>query len=291
MKYVRPDDAVSTYRYLRIALVALVVFLGASIVDTRLAATCWQGSISAYYYTTSHAVFVATLCAVGVSLIVYQGSSRTEDMLLNFSGTLAFAVALVPTRAPTLCGPALPTLEDATIGVGNNIRALLIAVAAGAAVYAVIRAVAPDPPTNTVARTPRPITLAESALQAALLTLLIVYFGLFLSRWRWFLDNRHHIAAVAMFVGIILVVLHYALYAARGREANRRRYVGLYLGVAAAMVVTLVLAGLLAFWNRPLGVLIVEALLIASFGVFWLVQSFDLWQRERYPVGSLDDPG
>src|SRR5215212_5148728 len=120
-----PDDARSTYRSLRVALVTLVVFLGASVIDTRLSADCWQRTISEYFYTTSHAVFVASLCAAGVCLIVYKGSTRTEDVLLNFAGVLAFAVALVPTDSPIPCRPGLPIPADLTAGVDNNVRALL----------------------------------------------------------------------------------------------------------------------------------------------------------------------
>jgi hypothetical protein len=87
------------------------------------------------------------------------------------------------------------------------------------------------------------------------------------------------------------VVLHYAAYAAaRRRAGNKRgRYVGLYLGIAAAMVAALLSAALLEFWKRPLGVLVVEAACILLFGLFWVVQSFDLWRLEKYPVGSLSD--
>lgn len=57
-----PDDAKSTYRALRIALVALVIFLGASVIETRLSAGCWQGSISATFYTAGSAARSGDSC-------------------------------------------------------------------------------------------------------------------------------------------------------------------------------------------------------------------------------------
>src|SRR5829696_611552 len=138
---VRPEDAVTTYRYVRLALVALVIFLTASVVNTWWHASGWQNSISAYFYTSSHSVFIASLCAVGICLIVYQGSTTTEDALLNFSGVLAIVVGLVPTGREELRGPGLPDDFDAKAFVENNVKALLIACVLGAAMYLLIQAV------------------------------------------------------------------------------------------------------------------------------------------------------
>jgi hypothetical protein len=304
-----PDDARSTYRSLRVALVALVAFLGTSVIDTRLSADCWQRTISEYFYTTSHAVFVASLCAAGVCLIVYKGSTRTEDVLLNFAGVLAFAVALVPTDSPIPCRPGLPIPADLTAGVDNNVRALLIAIVVGVAFYGIVRSTHPDPPNEydvdppidtrrfggpvkwVLARAATLLSWVERWLPYFLGLGLVAYFASLATDWQWFTESRHDIAAIAMFVAIILVVLHYAAYAAARRRAgnNRGRYVGLYLGIAAAMVLALLSAALLEFWKRPLGVLVVEAACIVLFGLFWVVQSFDLWRLQKYPVGSLSD--
>src|SRR5690349_22115392 len=114
-------EAVTTYRYVRIALVAVVVFLVASIANTALEVSGFQNSISAYYYTSSHSVFIASLCAVGACLIVYQGRTTTEDALLNFSGLLAFAVGLVPTGREPLRGDiGLPCDFDTALFAKNS---------------------------------------------------------------------------------------------------------------------------------------------------------------------------
>ena len=307
--YYTPKDARLTYRSLRVALIALVVFLGASVIDTWLSAGCWQGSVSAYFYTASHAVFVASLCAVGVCLIVYKGSTRTEDVLLNFAGVLAFVVALAPTKSSVPCGGGEPTPFDPTIGVDNNVLALLIAIVVGVAFYGVVRSTHPHPPDQNdvappvipqrfgglirwaLARAATLLSCVERWLPYFLGLGLVAYFGLFTMNWTWFADWRHNIAAIAMFVAIILVVLHYAAYAAaRRRAGNKRgRYVALYLAIAAAMIVALLSAACLQFWEHPLGVLVVEAVCIVFFGFFWVVQSFDLWEVEKYPVGSLSE--
>ena len=54
--------AVKTYRYLRLAIVVVVAALMAAVLIERLhAAGCWQGSISAYYYTPVHSMFIGAL--------------------------------------------------------------------------------------------------------------------------------------------------------------------------------------------------------------------------------------
>jgi len=292
-----------------LALVALVIFLGASVIETRLSAGCWQGSISATFYTASHAAFVASLCAVGVCLIIYKGSTRTEDVLLNFAGVLAFAVALAPTKSPLTCRASVPSPFDPTIGVDNNILALVIAIVVGVAFYGVVHLTHPDPPDEyeidppvvirrfggpvrwALARVAALLSCLERWLPHLLGALLIAYFVAFTMEWQSFSEQRHNIAAIAMFVAVILVVLHYAVYAAaRRRTGNKRgRYVALYLATAALMVVALLCAFLFKFWEQPLGVLGVEAACIGLFGFFWVVQSFDLWELEKYPVGPLSD--
>src|SRR4051812_2607021 len=137
---VNPHDAATTYRYLRLGLVALVIFLAASILTTaRNAHWGWQTSISAYFYTSSHTVFVASLCAVGICLLIYQGSTITEDSLLNFSGFLAIVVGLVPTGREKLRGPGLPCDFDPTVFADNSMWALLIVSLVAAVVVLIIQ--------------------------------------------------------------------------------------------------------------------------------------------------------
>ena len=96
-----PDPAlaaVKTYNYLRIALAALVLLLYTSVVlEWWAAGRCLQTSISAYYYTPVHAVFIGVLVTMGVCLVALKGNTDGEDVLMNLAGMLAPGVAFIPT--------------------------------------------------------------------------------------------------------------------------------------------------------------------------------------------------
>src|SRR4051812_30911011 len=92
--------AIKSYRYLRLSIVVVVAALMASVLLEVIHAGCWQESISAYYYTPTHAIFVGGLVAIGVALIAVKGSTDLEDALLNVAGVLAPIVAFVPTSPP-----------------------------------------------------------------------------------------------------------------------------------------------------------------------------------------------
>jgi hypothetical protein len=304
----------------RLGLVALVVFLAASIIETRRKADGWQNSISAYFYTSSHGVFIASLCAVGICLIIYQGSTTTEDSLLNFSGFLAFVVGLVPTARAILRGPGLPDDFDPTAFVGNNVGALLIATVVGLAVFVIIRTIrterppaTDDPPeedghtsawqvpsqpvlavvvrfVKTVMRAVAPVLrVVEIVLPYVLPAALIAGAVVFVVDQRLFIANAHGLAAAALFGGIIVVVVHYAYYAAASPDHKRwARYffVVFYLFIASAMLLTVAAVIWLNMLRQGHGVLIVEAIVIGEFAAFWLAQSIDLWEYDKYPVSQ-----
>jgi len=121
-------DARNTYRYLRAAPLVVALFLALGVVFQWNTADCKEASISAFYYTSAHAVFVAALCAIGVCLIVYQGSSPFEDVVLNISGFLAFLVAMVPTyeAVPSVCRGA-PVILPTPGPIQLNVAAVFLA--------------------------------------------------------------------------------------------------------------------------------------------------------------------
>lgn len=57
----------------------------------------WQHSISHYYYSKMHIVFVCTLCVLGGFLITYKGKDKWESRLSNIAGYCAFGIASFPT--------------------------------------------------------------------------------------------------------------------------------------------------------------------------------------------------
>ncbi|HZA09132.1 diphosphate--fructose-6-phosphate 1-phosphotransferase [Mycobacterium sp.] len=293
-------DAVKTYRYLRLGLFALVAFLFASIVETWISEKCLQGSISAYFYTTTHAVFIASLCAIGICLIVYQGSTPTENALLDFSGFLAFIVALVPIKNNSTCGAGLPTNGDWNGAVDNNVRALLIAVAIGIGTYWTIKILQPLKSSEPLGE-PSGITPAEPppggvsgflrwGLPTLLLVFLITGVVIFFACPDQFKASAHGVAASVMFVAFILVAVHYAYYAAKGMHPRRSspqvamRFAGIYAALAVIMVVTLLAAIVLHFAGHPSHLrFFAEALLSVEFAIFWIVQTCDMWDIDTYP--------
>ncbi|MED5812523.1 diphosphate--fructose-6-phosphate 1-phosphotransferase [Mycolicibacterium sp. 050232] len=290
-----PSDTMVTYRYVRVGLVALVVFLLTSLALTW-AHSCPQGSISAFFYTRTHAVFLASLCAIGICLIAYKGSRIGEDALLNYSGFMAFIVALVPTGpADDLCQPWLPTVADPFGGVANNVAALFVAVAVGTGMYLALNRwrtpqqapVASEPSCAEAASPWKTIATAllrvEKWLPAALLAIAIA--GAPLMLWDWFAQHAHVIAAVAMFLAITLVAVYHACYA---RAAVRRHLARFYATIAALMLVTVVAGVVLLILGWHFGVITVELILTVLFAVFWAVQTWDVWDaQDRYPAEAV----
>ncbi|AKS35564.1 hypothetical protein [Mycolicibacterium goodii] len=290
----RLSDPEVTYRYVRVSLVALAVFLLVSLGITWWQ-SCPQGSISAFFYTRTHTVFVAALAAMGVCLIAYKGSRIGEDALLNFSGFMAFVVALIPADAEGLCRPWLPTEADPFGAVANNITALFIATAAGAALYLGLQRGRREQPQPTAS----PGACAEAAtpwkrVATALLSIerwlpaglvVISFLGALLMLWPWFALRAHAFAASAMFLAITLVAVYHACYARAAVRPHRARF---YATVAALMLATVVLAIVFLFTRVPYGVLTVEIILIVLFGIFWGVQTWDVWDfDDRYPAAAV----
>ena len=135
-------DVLYTYRYLRAGTIALLLMLLFAVAYEGIVdGGCFLGSISAYYFTPARTVFVGALFALGALLIVNKARSAEEDVLLDFSGFMAFVVAMVPTVPDVACGPTptLSTLEVAT-AVRNNIWALIVVAVTAAIVRYVWRA-------------------------------------------------------------------------------------------------------------------------------------------------------
>lgn len=288
------SDTMVTYRYVRVGLVALVVFLLVSL-GLTWGQSCLQGSISAFFYTRTHAVFLAALCAVGICLIAYKGSRLGEDALLNFSGFMAFVVALIPTGNDGLCQPWLPTVADPFGGVANNITALFAAAGVGAGLYLALDRWRPaqsaptaSPPACAEAATPWKriaTTLLRTEKWLPTTLFVIAISGALLLLWDWFMARAHVFAAVAMFLGITLVAVYHACYA---RAAVRQQRARFYATIAVLMLTTVVLAVVFLCAHMRYGVITVEVALIVQFGVFWGVQTWDVWDAEdRYPAEAV----
>ena len=271
--------AIKTYRYLRLALVGLVVLLFSALVVEWLAVgrECVQPTISAYWHTPVRGVFVGVLVTMGICLIALKGNTEAEDVLLNLAGILAPGVAFIPTPSFTGCSSTPAVVEDLGGAVANNMQALFVlgTCAAVVALVIAVRERGSAARLGTWERVGLALGFAATAGGAA---------WFFMARSA-FLEHGHNLAAVPMFLAIVAVVWvnsrdvgevveeHPALRAVRGR------YVTVYRGISLAMLATLALAvvGHLAGWTYAL--LTVEILLISLFGAFWSIQTRELWNQ------------
>jgi hypothetical protein len=291
----KSQDAIKTYRYLRIGLIGAVVLLAASIGIERSKVDCWQTSISAYYYTPVRAIFVGTMIAVGLSLIVYKGRGPWEDTCLNFAGMLAPAVAVVPTTDVGRCWSVppvpLPVKDDGSLAdwvvanIDNNIYALLIAGGFGLIVAAIIAITA-----MVVNRSMRaPIEKGERgtwlSLAVTALVLLLVWWSI--RNWADFDTRAHVIAAVLMFVFLIGAIV---VKVVDHRNERGKVWFWVYAAIAALMI----LGGILIPWTRIFDEhtsFALEAYEIAFFAVYWIVQTAENWNEKVAPVPVNADAG
>lgn len=288
------ENVLNTYRYLRVAMPVLVAVLGASVIFQIAAFDCWPGSISAYYYTASRAAFVSCLCAIGTCLIVYRGNTDPEDVTLNVSGFLAFVVAFVPTTVDTTCRASnVPSREELAAAVQNNVAAVLVGGAATVVIAWLVRR-------GTVA--PRRGPLATGTLIGTTVAL-AAGAAVFLVADDLVLSRGHYTAAIAMFVGIGLVVaMNTRPYTERDPEAASPtvRYDRAYKVVLGAMIASgAVITGTgLALGKDSAGhwvwgewIFWLEAVLIVEFAVFWGIQTWELRNvRDRSELQQSGDP-
>ena len=253
------EYAIVTWRYLRLAMIALVIGLTAAIgyEVARNAADCVQTSISAYYYTHAQAIFVGALVAIGTCLICLRGSTEPEDVLLNVAGMLAPVVALVPTPEAGECD-SLPGLTDPTPNVENNIAALLII---GVAAFIALAVLSWHKEQSVVARVGYGVALVVWLLGGLV----------FLTARETFVEHAHIVAAFVMFGCIILVAVVNAFSFKRKQEDPNAR--NRYSFVAFAM---LSVFALFAFGGEY-RVLLAEFDAILLFAVFWAIQTEELW--------------
>ena len=262
--------AIRTWRYLRLAMIVLVVGLGVSIGYERAKTHpgCFQRSISAYYYTPVHAVFVGALIAIGTCLVCLRGNTEIEDLLLNVSGMLAPVVALVPIADTGSCASVLGTAHDRNVNIANNVFALLGVGLVGVLILAVLLT------RRLLAHLGRPsvTSLVGNGVGVALWVLTLVMFAAFRAV---FTHIAHYAAAVTLFACILVVVIINAVEfkTKTGAQTLRNRYTV----IAAAMVLATIGIGIAGLAGWTYWVLAIETALITLFAVFWTTQTQELW--------------
>ena len=272
------DDTLRiTYRYLRVAVVALTLLLSVSIA-LAMAAGARFGSISAAYYSPARAALVGSLVAIGPAMIAIRGRPG-EDVVLDLAGMVIPLVALVP--APTalgsgVCGSGIERCvpPDLVPAVVNNVTALIVT---GTAVLAF--------GWTSAAR-----RRAPSVGLVCATAVLVAGSGWFVVSRDTFLGGAHWAAAAVFFVLVAVVAELNARRAAarvRVRMLAPRRFAVAYRVIATAMVaVVLGAAVLLAL--QALGTVVLpegstfaaESALLVMFLTFWVLQTAENWDEE-----------
>jgi hypothetical protein len=255
-----------SYRYLRLGMAIMVGLIFVSVL-IQAAHEQWSflGSISEYYYTPAQFVFVASLVAIGVCLIVIRGHDVWEDGLLNLAGMFAAVVAIVPTPETGDCfAPPADVTNPLTPNVENNLLTYLLvgsAVLAGAVAAAIRarRAAADDRARADVSK--RYVVLALTVLLAA------AGWWIFYNAWDFVALCAHPISAMSMFGCMVLVVVLNAK--ASDSTAFTRGY-GLIVALMLVGGAAIVLGRSLWYGHW---VLALETWEILLFAVFWLLQT------------------
>jgi hypothetical protein len=278
----RTPITLAIYRDLRVGMVVIMVMLAAALVIDRRSATQWQSTLSDYYYTSAHCIFIAALLALSTLFFIYRGSSDTEDALLTLAGVGTLIAALVPEGRPsTEQDPRfLPKDYDVVPFIRWNVLAVVVALFLGWSLLWWLHG-----RNNT-----RPIRSAWGTLSLWLLRL-IVLFGLIAMAVfpEWFKNHAHGAAGFLMVSAFIVTVIHAAYLAGQEDELkspHRHGYRLIYSVIAVLMLVTLITVVTLHLGGAG-WVIVLESLLILEFAAYWVVQTIELWdspdRSERLP--------
>jgi len=299
-----PDDMIKSYRYLRVALPALILFIVAAVITEFFSTPrdhCFRTSISGYYYTPARAVFTGSLIAIGVCLIALKGKAEAEDTLLNVAGMFAFVVALVPPPPPTIqsiragleCWSVQVDYANTKENVVNNLTALLVVGTLSLAVVPLVnKATAKDkwPSSWRIG-----YGFAWFVLLLTAVWLLVVRHSTGENSFVLLARVAHYGAAIGLFACIVSVVrlnsARYREYVARttGAPSRWNPYRGIYWVMAGFGSLETILglvpwrrSGLNLEWRHWL--LGVETTEIFLFATFWALQTKESWnRRERNP--------
>lgn len=260
-----------TYRYLRMAVSGTVVVIFVAVAVT-IPVVGVLPSLSHYYFTAAHTLFVGALITVSVCLFALSGRGP-ERVLLDVAAILVPLVAIVPTvispgsidGVEAACaGACVPAAFEADVAVGVAtylIVGVILLVVAAALTLA-----------GEVEREGATLTLAIAAV-----VLLVVG----LTWWLWrpaFLQWTHFVAAFGFFAVIAAVAIVNAFWPTRRRKptpALKAAYAAIAIALALD-VIALPLFGSLRvgpfYW-----VFVGEVLALLLFLAFWVLQSIQFW--------------
>jgi len=255
----------TTYRSVRLALLALLLALAISVI-AETARTGWQTSVSGYYYTAAGPIFIGALVAIGVCLVALRGFTDAEEVCLNLAGISAPMVAFVPT-------PAAGRHPDVH-AIANNALTFLTTLAIG---YVATLLVGLRRRSRGAAWPTRWGLIGLVSTAAAW----IVGLTWILIDRDAFAAHAHTLAAVFTFLPFACVVVLNTDWGVRvlaGEEvASRTRFDAAYWLVVAGMLAAGLAAGVAWLgWHWSYALLALEVSLLALFALFWVMQSIDL---------------
>jgi len=277
-----PPSSLRTYRYVRVSLVAAVLLLAVG-VTWHLAAVGPLRSISAAYYTPVRSILVGALFLVALGLVVLAGRSVRRTLLV-VAGFTAPVIALVPAPIPsdelellTGTGCLDGAVRCVAPGSGDEIAVGMLAylVVAAAILVASLAFLAHDRALDRGARW-------SAAGAGALLAGLAAF-----STTPAFAEVAHY-AAAALFFLLSAVVAGIHAHAVRSQgvrgPGSPRGYAIAYsvlavlLAAVDAAAVVLLLTGRASALLGEQWLLIVEAVALALFTAFWILQTVENWR-------------
>lgn len=303
-----------TYRYVRLAVIALMVAIAIAVIYQSVRQRSLLASVSAYYYTPAQSIFVGGLIGLGVAMVALKGTTDFEDIVLNIGGMLCPIIAVVPTSrtdpgsnlhgvvqacrvakasftvgtSPSRfdCGSA----DSLAAGARANVQISMVTLlAVGGLALAAVTVVSLVESLRSTRRRPNRNALAVWGSALAWLVYLLALVTFWATR-DWFIARAHDCSAAGLFVCALAVVLANGIrktQAARsadplhrptGQQGRWYFYLAIAMVVAAVVLASMVATGRLTlFW--------LEAVLFTFFGVFWVGQTKDRWDAAE----QLDD--
>jgi hypothetical protein len=312
------DDGATTghqsHRYLRLSL-AIVVFALFIGVGVEAAGDGWSllPSISHYFYTPAHNVFVASLVAASLALVALAGRDL-ETLILDIAAVFAPLIALIPTGIDTntlerITGrPATPVSSPCDPD-GNCIPAEFVGpISNGVATYLLVLVVVVI--LTLALRVKTVVALitgwTELAVRRRVWTLFAVFTAplsaLVVAAWlrqvsvvegsfpfNGLFGLSVHFTVTILFFTCFTVVpvinaVKYFVSRRRGEQPNdgeaeiKKRHLVVYIAVPAAMIIDIGwLIWIVHSDAEGSWVLLGEVVALALFAVFWVVQTLQRW--------------
>jgi hypothetical protein len=274
------------YRDLRVGMVVIMVMLAASLVIDTISAMHPQSTLSAYYYTSAHSIFIAALLALSTLFFVYKGSSDTEDALLTLAGVSTLIAALVPQGRPNpFREKFLPQDYHIEPVIQRNVWAVVVALVLGWLLMWWQHRHNDTQPIRSALGTVS-LYILRLIVLLGLITLVIPHFRPLFNRY------AHGLAGFLMLFAFIVTVFQTAYLVGQEKKSpHRHRYQVFYWVIAVLMLVTLIAVATLQIVRphlmKDFEIIVLESTLILEFAAYWVGQTIELWntpdRRELLP--------